>query len=118
MRYRQYKNGIFGHRYNGLYIVKNKCNNTFSIIDQNKNNIESDIPDFDDCVWQIDKLTATKEDKIMIDILNSWELYKLSKLLMELQRKNWDIGLTQREQTLYKWVCKVRSRKDLDKEIW
>ncbi len=39
-RFRQYKNGIFGHRYKGLYITRNNSNRwkngkLYSIIDEN-----------------------------------------------------------------------------------
>ena len=41
-RFRQYKNGIFGHRYKGLYITRNNSNRwkngkLYSIIDENGN---------------------------------------------------------------------------------
>ena len=53
-RYREYKNGIFGHRYNGFYIIRGESKGNFKIVDKDNKDVLTGLLDFEDCAWQID----------------------------------------------------------------
>lgn len=109
-RYRTYKNGIYGHRYQGYYIIKGEKNN-FSILDKEGHIFREKMPDYEECEWEIDKVTASNSDLSMIRLLYEKEIYQLSALFVELMQKKEREGLDSEEDSLYKWVEKVRSRK-------
>ena len=112
-RYRQYKNGIFGHRYKEYFIVKDNVNGKkeFSILGPNKTVLDEKIADYDDAEWEIDKITASPEMlKILQDLYNE-EIYMLSKFFEVLMQKDNDEGLSKDEKDFYNWVKKIRKRK-------
>lgn len=114
-RYRTYKNGIYGHRYQGYYIIKGEKNN-FTILDKDGNTFRDKLLDFDECEWEIDKATASDEDLLIIMSLYGKEIYQLSSMFVELMQKKGTEGLDPRSETLYKWVGKIRKRKANDRE--
>lgn len=114
-RYRTYKNGITGHRYNGYYIIKGKEKGLFEIWNEDKTVIHEKIYDFEECEWIIDKTTASIEDINMIKMLYEKEIYQLSSLFVELMQKKEREGLDSKSTNLYKWVEKVRKRKAKDR---
>lgn len=110
-RYRQYKNGIFGHKYKQYYIIRGEKKGAFSIMDENKNVVADGLEDFDDCEWYIDKTTATEDEIKLMKSLYDKEIFQLSSTLMELMEKNGSEGLSDEEEELYELVGKVRKRK-------
>ena len=107
-RYRTYKNGIFGHRHNGYYIIKGEKKGDFSIQDKNGNTIEKDIYDFDEATWIIDKITVSEYEMGIIKHLYTYEIYQLSSLFVELMNKE---NKDEKSLLLYKWCEVVRRRK-------
>lgn len=116
-RYRTYKNGITGHKYNGYYIIKGENKGEFEIWNEDKTVFRDKIYDYDECEWIIDKETVNSEEMNMIKQLYQKEIYQLSALFVELMQKKNREGLEPRSETLYKWVEKVRRRKAEDREF-
>lgn len=115
-KYRLYKNGIFGHRYNGYYIIRNDKKD-FAIMDENKNVLKENLIDSNECEWEIDKLNANDEKIKILISLYKLEIYQLSDKFMALIIKKDREGLTEDEQELYKMIEKVRWRKAADREF-
>ena len=116
-RYRTYKNGITGHKYNGLYIIKGEAKGKFSIWNEDKSVLQDNIYDYDECEWIIDKQSVDEEELNMIRLLYDKEIYQLSALFVELMQKKEREGLDEKSATLYKWVEKVRKRKVEDRQF-
>ena len=111
-RYRTYKNGINGHRYNGYYIIKGETRGGFAILNDDKTIFKDNIYDFEECLWIIDKATCGEANMSIIKQLYSMEIYQLSTLFVELmQKKERQGGLEPKSANLYKWCEKVRKRK-------
>lgn len=113
-KYRQYKNGIFGHRYKGYYITKTS-EGLFNILDEDSNIIQENISDYSESEWFIDKKTATENDLRVIRELYSKEIYQLSKMLIDLLGKKEKGGLDKEDSALCEWVEKIRVRKVEDR---
>ncbi len=116
-RYRTYKNGITGHRYNGYYIIKGESKGTFAIWNEDKSVFKDNIYDYDECEWIIDKTVANPETLSMINLLYEKEIYQLSDLMVELIQKKDRQGLDEKSKNLYEWVVKIRKRKAEDREF-
>lgn len=116
-RYRLYKNGIFGHRYKGYYIVKDESGDkkVFSILGADKTVLEDGIADYLDAEWEIDKITSSPEMLKILQDLYGEEIYMLSKFFAELMEKDNREGLDQDEREFYEWVKKIRKRKSENK---
>ena len=114
-KYRTYRNGIFGHRYKGFYIIRGKEKGFFQIWKDDKSVYRDRVYDYDDCEWIIDKATASKEEMLTIKKLYGMEIYQLSSLFVELMQKKEHEGLETKSKDLYKWVEKVRKRKAEDR---
>ncbi len=117
-RYRTYKNGITGHRYNGFYIIRGEKKGTFAIWNEDKTVFKDNIYDYDECEWIIDKATVNQEEMEIIKRLYKKEIYELSGLFVELMQKREREGTLDAEsQKLYRWVEKIRKRKAEDREF-
>ena len=116
-RYRTYKNGITGHRYNGYYIIKGETKGTFAIWKEDKTVLRDNILDYDECEWIIDKETADPENYNMIKLLYEKEIFQLSGLMLELMQKKDRQGLDAKSENLYNWVVKIRKRKAEDRQF-
>lgn len=117
-RYRTYKNGIFGHRYKGFYIIRGEKKGRFEIWNEDKTVYRDGMYDYEDCEWFIDKETADEETMLMIKQLYDMEIYKLSELFVELMQKNEREGkLDPKNKKLYDLTEKVRWRKAGDREF-
>ena len=116
-RYRTYKNGITGHRYNGYYIIKGETKGTFAIWNEDKTVFRDNILDYDECEWIIDKETADPYNYNMIKLLYEKEIFQLSGLMVELIQKKDRQGLDAKSENLYNWVVKVRKRKAEDRQF-
>lgn len=116
-RYRLYKNGIFGHRYKGYYIVKDDSGvkKTFSILGSDRTVLADNISDYYDAEWEIDKITASPDMLKILQDLYGEEIYVLSKFFGEMMEKDNTEGLTQDEKEFYEWVKKIRARKASNK---
>lgn len=110
-RYRTYKNGITGHRYNGYYIIKGDAKGRFAIWNEDKTVFKDNIYDYEECEWIIDKQTADIENLNIIKLLYEKEIYQLSSLFVKLIQKKEQEGLNSKDENLYNWVEKVRRRK-------
>ena len=112
-RYRMYKNGIYGHRYKGYFIVKSESDGkkSFSILGSDKTVLEDNLSDYYDAEWEIDKITASPEMIKILQDLYSEEIYMLSIFFSEMMKKDNTEGLTQDEKDFYEWVKKIRTRK-------
>lgn len=116
-RYRTYKNGITGHRYNGYYIIKGEKKGTFAIWNEDKSVFRDKIYDFDECEWIIDKEIADPELYKMYKVLYEQEIYQLSQLMVELLQKKDRQGLDEKNTSLYNLVVKIRKRKVEDRKF-
>lgn len=117
-RYRTYKNGITGHRYNGFYIIRGESKGKFSIWNEDKTVYRDSIFDYDECEWIIDKTTADQSEMEIIKNLYKKEIYELSGLFVDLMQKREREGTLDAEsQKLYRWVEKIRKRKAEDREF-
>lgn len=114
--YRTYKNGIFGCRYKNYYIIRNKEEKIFSVVDEDKNVIKENMSSFWDCQWEIDKMTASSDLINTLKDLYKKEIYILSGIFVDLMEKDNREGLTKEEKEYYEWVTKVRQRKAEGKE--
>ena len=103
-KYRQYKNGIYGIRYNGYYIVpegEGRKKTGFHVVDSNKELKFVTQPSIEDCKWLINIEKANEAEKKLIRKLYSMEI-------MLLERGD---DLNEKEQMLNKWLEMVRDRK-------
>lgn len=110
-KYRTYKNGIFGHRYKGYYIIRGESKGLFKILDEAGHVIFDSMLDFDDCTWQIDKMTAPADQIKMMKELYFKDLFFLNSLFIELMMKKEQGNLDEKSEILYCWVDKIRDRK-------
>ncbi len=116
-RYRTYKNGITGHRYNGYYIIKGESKGSFAIWNEDKTIFRDNIYDYNECEWIIDKEVIDSETLSMLKLLYQKEIYQLSDLMVELIQKKDRHGLDEKSKNLYEWVVKIRKRKAEDREF-
>lgn len=116
-KYRLYKNGIYGHRYKGYYIIKDedKEGKTFSICGSDKTVLDEDIKDYNDAEWEIDKMTSSPEMIKLLKDLYGEEIYMLSKFFAGMMEKENSEGLSRSEKEFYEWVKKIRARKAANK---
>lgn len=116
-KYRLYKNGIYGYRYKGYFIVKkdNEGKKAFSIMSEDKTILQENIENYYDAEWEIDKMTVPPERRKVIQDLYKEEIYKLSEMYAYLMEKDNGEGLDRTEKELYKWVKKIRTRKAKNK---
>ena len=118
-KYRMYKNGIYGHRYKGYFIIREidekNGKKTFSVVDEKSNVIRNNLKDFWDSEWEIDKLTASDAQRKAIRALYSENVSVLSRFFLDLMDKENSTGLSVEEQEFYTWVQKVRRRKAEDR---
>ena len=98
-KYRKYKNGIYGIRYNGHYIVFGTQESV------------------DDCKWMIDISMATKEEKELVKKLYALEIIDLSIYYTQLLERKNERPLNPKERMMEKWLDPVRSRKADDKPL-
>ena len=111
-RYRLYKNGIYGVRYEKMYIVPVKEDGnmtTYSIWNADKEVIREGLQSYDDAKWEIAISNATAEDMLIIQKLNATDqatIVRLQKELMESERQ-----YTPEGETAGKWLEMVGYRK-------
>jgi len=115
-KYRTYKNGIYGIRYKGYYIIKDE-NKNFTVLDNTKKEVSSGYKSNKECEWYIDKLMASEGDLDIIKDLYSMEIYKLSGYMMQLIEKKDRDNLTDKETSILPWIEKIRKRKAEEKEF-
>ncbi len=111
-RYRQYKNGVYGHRYKGYYIVKKDGKKNFDVLNEDAETVCDDLQSYWDCVWEIDKLTAGKSELKIVKKLYGEDLFRLNEFFLELMEKESSPdGITPEERVTFEWIKKVRTRK-------
>ena len=114
-RYRTYKNGITGHKYNGYYIIKGETKGLYAIWNEDKTIFREHIYDYEECEWIIDKETTDNEIICKIKQLYEKEIYQLNSLLIELMQKKERGEIDAKGEAIYKWVEKIRNRKAEDR---
>lgn len=112
-RFRTYKNGIFGHRYKDLYIVRDikDGKKNYSVIDSSQNAISGPFSSYWDCEWDIDKRTASPELQSILKSLYDEDFASLSKMYALLLSKQSSGEISREESEFFEWVKKVRSRR-------
>ena len=110
-RYRTYRNGITGCRYKGCYILKGDKKGEFSILAKDGSPLKAGVYDFEDCQWEIDKITATQEERAQMEGLYNKQFYELAIILADLGEKAAAGRLTPKEGVLLQIAETVRSRK-------
>lgn len=111
-KYRQYKNGIYGIRYNGYYIVpegEGRKKTGFHVVDSEGVLKYGSQPSIDDCKWLINAGQATEAEKALVKKLYSMEIIDLTILLSQLMERGDE--LNEKEKMLDKWLEMVRDRK-------
>lgn len=121
-KFRQYKNGIFGHKYKKYYILRNNANQykkgkLYTIIDENGNIIVQDNPDYDDCEWFIDKMVATDEEMTLYKTLYECDIAKLHRMAAKFSQKSEEGTIEKDEKKLYEIIRKIMGRKINDLEF-
>ena len=117
-KYRKYKNGIYGIRHNGYYIVpegEGRRKTGFHVVDgygELKYDTQYSIYY---CKWLINVEQATDAEKALVKRLYSMEIIDLTILLSQLLEKGDE--LNEKEKLLDKWLEPVRDRKARDIEL-
>lgn len=109
-RFRTYKNGIVGHRYKGLYVIREKKEgkSVYRVINDERASIIPSQKSYWDCEWEIDKYMASEKELQLMRKLYEEEIYTLNQFFFQfLQKKE----MTYNERIMYDLVEKVRSRK-------
>ena len=115
-KFREYKNGIVGHRHKGYYIIRNNNNQSkngklYKVIDENRNIIMDNNPDYSNCEWYIDKLVASSEEIEVYKRLYECDIAQLQRMCMSYSQKTEDGSIKKDEKVLYKMILKIRDRK-------
>ncbi len=111
-KYRNYKNGIYGIRYNGFYIVpegEGRRKTGFHVVDSNNKRLFDSQESVDDCKWLINTVQATEAEKMLVKKLYSMEIIDLTILFSQLLERGEE--LNEKEKMLNKWLEMVRDRK-------
>lgn len=116
-KYRKYANGLYAHRYNKWYIIKGETKGDYAIAGPDGTLFKEHLFDYDDCEWEIDKLTADEQDLRFINILSKHELYQLDEVVVELLQKKNRGELAPIDNILNKWAEKIRWRKAAGREL-
>ena len=117
-KYRKYKNGIYGIRHNGYYIVpegEGRRKTGFHVVDRDGELRYDTQQSIDDCKWLINVEQATDAEKALVKRLYSMEIIDLTILLSQLLEKGDE--LNEKEKLLDKWLEPVRDRKARDIEL-
>ena len=117
-KYRKYKNGIYGIRHNGYYIVpesEGRRKTGFHVVDGDGELRYDTQQSIDDCKWLINVEQATDAEKALVKRLYSMEIIDLTILLSQLLEKGDE--LNEKEKLLDKWLEPVRDRKARDIEL-
>ena len=114
-RYRTYKNGIYGHRHNGYYVVMGKeGKGDFSILNSKGEIVKEKVYDFEEGIWIIDKMTVSDYELSMMKQLYTYQIFELSKLFLELVKEE---ERDEKSKLLYKWCNVNRKRKIEEREF-
>lgn len=108
--YRRYKNGIYGLKYRGLYIIpvdNNKC----QVINEDKYLIIDDLDSREDAVWEIEKRYASEKEKELLEFLYSKDISDLTSYMMDYYEKK-----DKEAKYIYNMTSFIRDRKDEGKE--
>ncbi len=107
--YRRYKNGIYGLKYRGLYIIPiddDKCqvinDKTFLIID--------DLDDRMDAIWEIEKRVASEKEEELLEFLYSKTIPELTSYMVEYFGKK-----DKESKYIYRMANLIRDRKNAGK---
>ena len=113
-RFRQYKNGIFGHRYKDLYVIRTGDSikdYRYSIIDEDRNLIKSNMMSYWDAEWEIDKLQTPPQEMQVVRKLYAEDIPTLNRFFVQLTERKHEEALSIEENELLDWIVKIRRRK-------
>ena len=115
-KFRQYKNGIFGHRYKQYYILRNNANKfkrgkLYRVVDKDGNEVFGETAEYEDCEWFIDKLVATKEELDLYHALYDTEINQLYRMANKYSVKTEEGTIENDEKKLYALIRKIMNRK-------
>lgn len=112
-RFRQYKCGIYGLRYDGEYIAADKTGPrkyTYQVVKKDGTALSRTYDTLEDAEWYVDKSHASEEDLICIHELYGRDIYELTSMMVAYMDKP-DDTLTAEQKLQKKWAEKVRNRK-------
>ena len=116
-KFRQYSNGIFGHRYRKKYYILRNNNNKYktgklySVIDEEQNVLLQDEPNYDDCEWYIDKLAADEQEMEIYQYLYGLNISSLHALAAKYSAETEAGTIDAAEKKAYPFVLKILDRK-------
>lgn len=112
-RYRTYKNGITGHRYKKLYIVRNtdEDGKKYYEVSDGKQQLLGRYDSYWDAEWEIDKITAAPELTALLKELYAENFVRIDTFFRELMEKEDNGTITLEEKEFLDWVTKIRKRK-------
>lgn len=113
-RFRTYKNGITGHRYKRLYIVRHFSpdgKKTYGICDETGRMFSGTYQNFWDAEWEIDKFTASPELRALLKELYEENFVRIDAFFRELMEKKEKGEITPKEAEFLEWITKIRNRK-------
>ncbi len=101
VKYKEYKNGIYGYRYRKHYISLDRESGLFSVYDPSLREISSGLPNR--YLAEKDVLSNVSEAFPDIDIekITALPLYKLDSVMLELANKKDDTGISESEGFIY-----------------
>ncbi len=108
--YKTYKNGVYGLKYKKYYIIPTE-DGRCQIINDKAYIIVEAIENRKEAVWEIEKRTASEQEKKVLEFLYKKTIPELTTLMMEYYGKN-----EPDEKYIYKMAEFIRDRKDEGKE--
>jgi hypothetical protein len=109
-KFRTYKNGITGIKYGAYYIIPGD-NNTFTVIDTNKNILITGLKNIDDAEWHIETIAVGEDNQWMIDKIQNASVGELTALMMKFYNEWSNKPMPQDVQHQLKLVTIARNRK-------
>lgn len=121
-RFRTYKNGIYGHRYKDLYVVrtvnpekdkngKEHQKKGYYVINAEKEKLTDKFDNYWDAEWEIDKITASQDMKEFLQNLYNEDFFTINRFFLQLMEKEEKNEMNENEAEFFYWVKKIRERK-------
>lgn len=110
LKYRTYKNNIYGVRYKKFYIIPSE-GKTCDILDNQLYVFKEGFEDKEDAAWFIDKTVANDDERKVLNILYSKEIAELTEIMMKYYGKT-----DPASKYIYNMAKRIRDRKNDNKE--
>ena len=108
--YRQYKNGIYGLKYRGLYIIPTDDEHC-QVVNDKTYLIIDNLNDRMDAIWEIEKRAASEKEIELLMLLYSKSFSELTTYMVEYFNKK-----DKESKYIYKMANIIRDRKNENKE--